>query len=204
MSVFFTFSVYFPHKHDTYECIDAKHHGKGCKLMHKRGIIRYAKYTVCASVFIHFCMQRKNNEHILIELWVFYLKIQCEWNWLFNVTCNDISVIYVIAHTCRCIEVEPTVGLPIQRNKREWMVHNFFWWVYKNVIKNKNLALSDLKWCIHLSKSLFLISTTWWVSLLVDQWVPEGTWSQVLRSTSVDSCRFESIKISRVKNWLKL
>ena len=34
--------------------------------MHKRGIIRYANYTVCASVFIHFCMQRKNNENIPI------------------------------------------------------------------------------------------------------------------------------------------
>ena len=33
----------------------------------------------------------------------------------------------------------------------------------------------------------FYISTTWWVSLLVDQRVPEGTCSQVLRSTSVDS-----------------
>ena len=32
------------------------------KPMHKRGIIRYANYTVCASVFIHFCMQRKHNE----------------------------------------------------------------------------------------------------------------------------------------------
>ena len=29
--------------------------------------------------------------------------------------------------------------------------------------------------------------TTWWVSLLVDQRIPEGTCSQVLRSTSVDS-----------------
>ena len=36
--------------------------------MHKRGIIRYANYTVCASVFIHFCMQRKNNENIPIEI----------------------------------------------------------------------------------------------------------------------------------------
>ena len=34
------------------------------------------------------------------------------------------------------------------------------------------------------------------MSLLVDQGVPEGTCSQVLRSTSVDSCRFESIKFS--------
>ena len=34
--------------------------------MLKRGIIRYANYTVCASVFIHFCMQRKNNENIPI------------------------------------------------------------------------------------------------------------------------------------------
>ena len=34
--------------------------------MHKRGIIRYANYTVCASVFIHFCMQRKHNENIPI------------------------------------------------------------------------------------------------------------------------------------------
>ena len=48
----------------------------------------------------------------------------------------------------------------------------------------------------------FYISTAWWVSLLVDQWVPEGTCSQVLRLTSVDSLCFESIKIIRVKiNW---
>ena len=46
------------------------------------------------------------------------------------------------------------------------------------------LIKSDLKWCMHLSTSLFLYS--WWVSLLVDQWVTEGTCSQVLRSTSVD------------------
>ena len=70
--------------------------------------------------------------------------------------------------------------------------------------------LIRLKWCIHLSRSLYLklyisvevscyISTTWWVSLLVDQWVPEGTRSQVLRSTSVDSKRLKSIKIFRVK-----
>ena len=39
--------------------------------MHKRGIIRYANYTVCASVFIHFCMQRKNNENIPIIIEVF-------------------------------------------------------------------------------------------------------------------------------------
>ena len=28
----------------------------------------YANYTVCASVFIHFCMQRKNNEKIPYNL----------------------------------------------------------------------------------------------------------------------------------------
>ena len=39
--------------------------------MHKRGIIRYANYTVCASVFIHFCMQRKNNENIPIKYVLF-------------------------------------------------------------------------------------------------------------------------------------
>ena len=33
----------------------------------------------------------------------------------------------------------------------------------------------------------FHLSTTWWVSLLVDQRVPGDTCSQVLRSTSVDS-----------------
>ena len=43
------------------------------------------------------------------------------------------------------------------------------------------------------------ISTTWWVSLLVDQGVPKGTCNQVLRSTSVDLSRFESIKIFCVK-----
>ena len=37
------------------------------------------------------------------------------------------------------------------------------------------------------------------MSLLVDQGVPEGTCNQVLRSTSVDLKRFESIKIFCVK-----
>ena len=32
----------------------------------------------------------------------------------------------------------------------------------------------------------FWISTTWWVSLLVDEGVPESTCSQVVRPTSVD------------------
>ena len=32
------------------------------------GIIRYANYTVCASVFIYFCMQRKHNENIPYNL----------------------------------------------------------------------------------------------------------------------------------------
>ena len=54
------------------------------------------------------------------------------------------------------------------------------------------LMKSDLKWCIHLD--LFCIPTTsltWWVvSLLVDQRVPEGTCSQILRSTSVDFVAF--------------
>ena len=37
-----------------------------------------------------------------------------EWIWLFNVTFNDISVIYVTAQMSRRIEeeVEPKVGLP--------------------------------------------------------------------------------------------
>ena len=48
------------------------------------------------------------------------------------------------------------------------------------------LNQSDLKWCTHLSRSLFFIfSTACWVSLQVDQWVPEGTCGKVLRSTSV-------------------
>ena len=50
----------------------------------------------------------------------------------------------------------------------------------------------------------FYISTTWWVPLLVGQRIPKGTWSQVLRSTSFDSKRFESIKFFRLQNWLKL
>ena len=46
---------------------------------------------------------------------------------------------------------------------------------------------SDFKWYIHLGRSLFYISTTWCVLQLVDQRVPEGTCSQDLRSTLVDS-----------------
>ena len=51
---------------------------------------------------------------------------------------------------------------------------------------------------IHLSISLFYSSTTWWVSLLVDQRVPIGHMHiqmYVIHSTSVDSERFESITI---------
>ena len=40
---------------------------------------------------------------------------------------------------------------------------------------------------------------SFWVPLLVDQWVPEGTCSQVVQSTSLDSKRFESIRILLVK-----
>ena len=46
---------------------------------------------------------------------------------------------------------------------------------------------SDLKWCKHQVEVSFHISITCWVSLLVDQGVPEDTCSQVLWSSSVDS-----------------
>ena len=66
----------------------------GWKPMHKRGIIRYANYTVCASVFIHFCMQRKNNENIPIitmrhdlDLWPFDPKINRAHPWLMGSKC---------------------------------------------------------------------------------------------------------------------
>ena len=49
---------------------------------------------------------------------------------------------------------------------------------YWNPIKNGVYILVEVS---------FYISNTWWVSLLVDQWVHEGICSQVLRSTSVDS-----------------
>ena len=60
--------------------------------MHKRGIIRYANYTVCASVFIHFCMQRKNNENIpIIEYeFIFSLHISnaLRLGWLYKMQLN--------------------------------------------------------------------------------------------------------------------
>ena len=56
--------------------------------------------------------------------------------------------------------------------------------------------LFRFKYCEYiLNEVSFHISTTWWVSLLVDQWVPEGTCSQLQKSTLVDSKRFKSIKI---------
>ena len=64
------------------------------------------------------------------------------------------------------------------------------------------LIKSYLKWCIHFSRSLFLYITctsTWCVSLLVDQRVPEGTCSQVLRSTSVDSLCFRALRFPVLK-----
>ena len=35
------------------------------------------------------------------------------------------------------------------------------------------LMKSNWKWCIHLSRSLFYMSATWWVPMLFDQRVPE-------------------------------
>ena len=43
------------------------------------------------------------------------------------------------------------------------------------------------------------ISTTWWVSLLVDKGVPEGTCSQVLRSTLVDFSVLRASKFAVLK-----
>ena len=54
---------------------------------------------------------------------------------------------------------------------------------------------SDRKWCIDLSRSLFLDFNY----LVSDQWVSEGPCSQVLQSTLVDLWYFESIIIFRVK-----
>ena len=60
------------------------------------------------------------------------------------------------------------------------------------------------EWFLHLSRNIkrdvsFHISTSWWVSLLVDQGIPEGTCSQVLRSTSVDLWRLRASKFSVLK-----
>ena len=53
--------------------------------------------------------------------------------------------------------------------------------------------------CYRLLEVSFYISTTWWVSRLVDKRVPEGTCSQILWSTLVIWNRFESIKIILIK-----
>ena len=44
----------------------------GCKPMHKRGKIRYANYTVCASVFIHFCMQHYANYTVCASVFIHF------------------------------------------------------------------------------------------------------------------------------------
>ena len=43
-------------------------YSNGWKPMHKRYNSRSELYHVCASVYIHFCMQRKNNENIPYNL----------------------------------------------------------------------------------------------------------------------------------------
>ena len=45
----------------------------------------------------------------------------------------------------------------------------------------------------------FFNSTTLWVSLLVDQWVPEGIFSSVLRSTSVICSVLRASKFSELR-----
>ena len=61
------------------------------------------------------------------------------------------------------------------------------------------LIKSELKWCIHLGKSRFLYFN-YLVSVTAGgQEISKGTYSQVLRSTSVDSKLLESIKIVCVK-----
>ena len=42
---------------------------------------------------------------------------------------------------------------------------------------------------MHTSEWLFYISTTWWVSLLVGQWVPDRTCRQVVMSSVSPACR---------------
>ena len=101
--------------------------------------------------------------------------------------------------------------------KQRWWI-TFYWniHIFHRFIKNYTLNIETMhnrkgKKNKNISRVIFLawqkvvlfvsiwISTTWWVSLLVDQWVPEGTCSQVLRSTSVDSWRLRASKYTVFK-----
>ena len=58
---------------------------------------------------------------------------------------------------------------------------------------------SDCIWCIHLSRSLFLYFNYFVSVTACGLKSPEGTCSQVLRSTSVDSYRLRASKFSVLK-----
>ena len=75
-------------------------------------------------------------------------------------------------------------------SQRHWYFAGFF-----NVpVLHRHGTNLFIRWFRHTAPLLYILAevsfhilTTWWVSLLVDQGVPEGTCSQVLRSTPVDS-----------------
>ena len=61
-------------------------------------------------------------------------------NWLFNVTINDISVIYVTAHRCAG-GLKLDLRLGSQRNRHLGTVHLIFWGGGWDILEKKFLAL---------------------------------------------------------------
>ena len=75
----------------------------------------------------------------------------------------------VCLFVCLSVRSSDRNSVPLT-NKVQYL--KFGWWC------------NNQTWPVSSSMGSVYISTTCWVSLLVDQWVPEGTCSQVLRSTS--------------------
>ena len=100
---------------------------------------------------------------------------------------------------CACCNYVTTTLLLVKEDAKTCLkteLYNIKSWhrmtyIFKFVNNVWDMELRYTAYCFpaiqRLSRSSFYISTTWWLSMLVDQWVPEGTCSQVLWSTSVDS-----------------
>ena len=88
----------------------------------------------------------------------------------------------------RTFEFRTSLGTPLLlKYGNRVLKQSSFFLSYKEPFDTQRVIISIRLWssALLLTNVSFCISTTWWVSLLVDQSVPEGTWSQVLRSTSV-------------------
>ena len=102
-------------------------------------------------------------------------------NWIFNVSIELLRRMW-LADRGRLLLRTPG-PVPLGLAYVLLVETNLFTTCYFSGLCSLNIPRSFLDF----AKSLLYVLTTWWVSLLVDQRVPDDTFGQVLRSTSAGS-----------------